>query len=104
MNKEIEKTKQKVIRIIHALIPQADIYLFGSRATGQEHERSDFDIALDTGEAIDRLDVGEISDMLNASNIPYKFDIVDIHAIGQELRENILKERILWAKKKSSIK
>lgn len=92
--------KEKIINVIHALIPQADIYLFGSRATEQHHAKSDFDIALDAGQPLNRLDVGEIRDMLNASNIPYQFDIVDFHNVGQDLKNDIIKEGILWAKKK----
>ncbi len=99
-----DKIKEKIINVIHALIPQADIYLFGSRATEQHHAKSDFDIALDAGKPLDRLDVGEVKDMLNASNIPYRFDIVDFHTVGQDLKNDILKEGILWAKKKRSKK
>ena len=95
-----EKVKTKIIRIIQALIPDADIYLFGSRATGQHRERSDIDIALDAGKPLDPVDVGEIRDMLAASNIPYSFDVVDIHTVAQELKENILSEGIVWFKRK----
>ncbi len=99
-----EKIKEKIINVIHALIPQADIYLFGSRATGQHHARSDYDIALDANTKIDRLDIGEVRDMLNASNMPYSFDIIDFHNIGEDLKKDIERKGILWAKKKSSIK
>lgn len=95
-----EKVKTKIIRIIQAITPDADIYLFGSRATGQHRERSDIDIALDAGEPIDPMDVGEVKDLLEASNIPYSFDVVDMHAVGQELKENILSERVVWLKRK----
>jgi predicted nucleotidyltransferase len=95
-----KKIKEKIINVIHALIPHVDIYLFGSRATGQHHARSDKDIALDGGKQLDRLDVGEIRDMLNASNMPYNFDIVDFHNIGNDLKKEIENEGILWAKKK----
>ena len=95
-----EKIKIKIIRVINALVPDADIYLFGSRATGQHHERSDIDIALDAGKRLERLDVGEVRDMLNASNMPYSFDIVDLHNINEDLKKDILSEGVLWFKKK----
>lgn len=95
-----EKTKNKVIRVIQALIPEVDIYLFGSRATGQHHDRSDIDIALDGGKPLDRLEVGEVRDMLTASNIPYSFDIVDLHNVGEDLKNDILNQGVLWSKRK----
>jgi predicted nucleotidyltransferase len=95
-----EQTKLKIINVIQALIPQADIYLFGSRATGQNRPYSDIDIALDAGHPLDRLDVGEVRDMLNASNMPYSFDIVDLQNIGVDFKNNIIAERVLWAKRK----
>jgi type I restriction enzyme S subunit len=96
-----EKTKEKIIRVIQALIPEVDIYLFGSRATGQYRPHSDIDIALDAGEPLDRLDVGEVQDMLNASNIPYSFDIVDLHNVGEDLKNDIREQGVLWSKKNS---
>ena len=95
-----DKIKNKIIRVIHALVPEADIYLFGSRATGQHHDRSDIDIALDAGKPLDRLDVGEVRDMLSASNIPYSFDIVDLHNVGEDLKKDIYTQGILWFKTK----
>ncbi|QQR49265.1 nucleotidyltransferase domain-containing protein [bacterium] len=99
--KELDiKTKEKIINIVHALIADADIYLFGSRATGQHHAHSDIDLALDAGKKLDRLVVGEVKDLLSASNIPYKFDVVDVHNVGDDLKRDIMKEGVLWAKRK----
>jgi predicted nucleotidyltransferase len=91
-----EEIKIKIIRVIHALIPEANIYLFGSRATEQHHPRSDIDIALDAATRIETLRLGEVRDMLDASNIPYAFDIVDLQAVGAELKNKILQEGVLW--------
>jgi predicted nucleotidyltransferase len=88
--------KQKIIGIVKVLVPKVKIYLYGSRARGTHNERSDIDIALDRGEKIPRIDVGEVRDMLNASNIIYKIDVVDLNSISPEMREVILKEGLLW--------
>lgn len=93
-----EEIKTKITRIIHALIPEANIYLFGSRASGKHSAHSDIDIALDTGKPLDPIAVLEVHDMLNASNIPYSFDIVDVQSIGQELKQKIYNEGIIWLK------
>lgn len=92
-----EKTKQKIIGVIKAVLPNAQIYLFGSFATGLARLGSDIDIALDTGNKIKILDLAEIKDMLNASNIPQKFDVIDLNHINDEFKKQITKEMILWS-------
>ena len=88
--------KTKIIRVIEALMPSVKIYLFGSRAAGKHQERSDIDIALDAGKELALVDVGEIKNMLNESNIPYQIDIVDIHAVSPQMKANILTKGIPW--------
>jgi len=92
-----ERNKQKIIGLITVLLPNAKIYLFGSRARGDHAERSDIDLALDTGEKIERSLVGEIKDVLAATNIINSMDVVDLNgAISPMMREAILKEGVLW--------
>lgn len=91
-----EKTKKKIIAIISALIPDARIYLFGSRARGTNSERADIDIALDAGMPLRIVDVDELKSMLCESNIPYQIDIVDFHRMSELMRNQVLKERIIW--------
>ncbi len=91
-----EKIKRKIIAIIRAVLPNVKIYLFGFRATGHFRERSDIDIALDDRKKLDRLDVMEIKDMLEASNIMLHFDILDLYAVDATMKEKILKQGILW--------
>jgi len=95
MSLELEY-KNKIISLILALQPNAKIYLYGSRARNEERLGSDIDIALDAKEKIPLAQLGEIRDILQASNIPYKFDVVDLNAISNALRTVILKEGVLW--------
>jgi uncharacterized protein len=90
--------KKKIVAVLSALFPNATIYLFGSRARGTHYERSDIDIALDTGIRLEQVDVGEARDMLNESNIPYKIDVVDVRGVHESMRKNILEEGIVWRK------
>src|SRR5438105_2602391 len=91
-----ERTKHIIIGVLSTLFPNAKIYLFGSRARGDYSHSSDIDIAIDAGEELRRANVGEARDMLNESNIPHKIDVVDLHGISEEMRQNILKESLLW--------
>ena len=91
-----EKTKQKIIAVISALIPEARIYLFGSRARGTNAQYADIDIALDAGKELLLIDVDEVKSMLNESNIKYKIDVVDIYQVSDLMRKEILREKVIW--------
>lgn len=93
-----EKTKQKIVALISALIPKAKIYLFGSRVRGKHSQWSDIDLAIDTGEKVSHLIVGEVIGVLAGSDIPYKIEVVDFHSVSKEMQQSILDERILWKK------
>lgn len=91
-----EKIKQKIIGIISVLIPDAHIYLFGSRARGTNTERADIDLALDAGKPLPRRDVDEVKSMLRESNIIYLIDVVDLYQVSDAMRDSILREKIVW--------
>lgn len=96
MNALDDKTKQKIIAIISALMPTVKIYLFGSRARGTNNARSDIDIALDAGKLLSTVDVDEIKSMLRESNIMYLIDVVDLYQVSDAMRNEILKEKVIW--------
>lgn len=88
--------QQKIIHLIIALHPEVKIYLFGSQATGTQVHGSDIDIALDAGKPMNRAEVGEVREILNATDIPYKIDVVDFHNVPEAMQKMILKEGIVW--------
>ena len=96
MKKLDEKTQKKIVAIVSALIPQAKIYLFGSRARGTNSEWADIDIALDAGTLLEGTDVYELSCMLKESFIKYDIDVVDLYQVSDLMRHQILKDKIIW--------
>jgi len=91
-----ERTKHIIIGVISTLFPDAKVYLFGSRARGDYKHGSDIDIAIDTGKKEERVSVGEARNMINESNSIFTTQVVDLHNIPEKMRENILKDGILW--------
>lgn len=91
-----EKTKHKIIAVISALMPDVKIYLFGSRARGTNGPFADIDIALDGGKKLPIEDVDEIKTMFRESNIAYNIDIVDLHWMTDLMRNEILREKVIW--------
>jgi len=91
-----EQIKDKIIALISALLPEAKIYLFGSRARGTHGRRSDIDIAVDTGQKLPIAVVDEIKSVLEATNMMYTVDVLDFNSVRAEMRQSILEERIIW--------
>jgi predicted nucleotidyltransferase len=93
------ETKTKIINICKAIIPDAAIWLYGSRARADFSENSDIDLALEADRPISFFEISELKDTLRATNLSYSFDIVDINSIKDNNFENMIKkERILWKK------
>lgn len=89
--------RAKIIRLIKAVFPEAEIYLYGSRARGTYHHGSDVDIALG-GKGLTRYNAGEVKAVLEGSRVPYVFDVVALDAMGDEFGKIIKDEMVLWSK------
>ena len=72
------------------------IILFGSRARGNFRSNSDIDLALDAGRKLELEELGQIQNLIEALNIPQMVDIADMHRVPSTLKENILREGIVW--------
>jgi len=73
---------------------EVEVYLFGSRARGDNTPFSDVDIAVHS-----ESDIGEkltlLRELLEESNFPFKVDIVDLKS-APYLKEIVAKEGIRW--------
>jgi predicted nucleotidyltransferase len=92
----VEKYKDQLIALIRQHVPRGRIYLFGSRATGKAQSGSDIDIALDAGTCIPRDNILALLTALDETIIPVHIDIIDMHMVGNEMKESIVREGILW--------
>lgn len=70
------------------------VYLFGSRARGDNTGFSDIDIGIVSDEEISR-DIVILREILEESSIPYKVDIVDLSK-NRDLIDVVLKEGKRW--------
>jgi predicted nucleotidyltransferase len=84
---------------VHAqrLLPDARVWLFGSRATGQGQRRSDFDLAVQPGEKTPESALWDFENAVKADpEIIYPVDIVDLRMAPSALREKIQREGVVW--------
>lgn len=92
-----QEDKNKIIRIIRAFVPDAKVYLFGSRARGDFNNSSDIDLAIDTGTELPRHQIGELNSVFIETRIPHSIDVLDLNgAISKEMKKSIQTEGILW--------
>lgn len=92
----IEQDQQRILEIITKYLPKAQIYLFGSRARKDNTPQSDIDIAIDNKIKIDFYTLSNIKEEIEESTIPFTVDVVDLNNISKELKDQILKDKILW--------
>jgi len=88
--------KDSIIKIITAFYPDAKIYLFGSYSRGTEKRSSDIDVAIDVGKRLNLHERQFLWNLLDALPTLQKIDLVDMHAIPDNMRESILKNGIPW--------
>jgi predicted nucleotidyltransferase len=91
-----EHYKEAILRALEYHFPGSKVYLFGSRARGDQRSGSDIDIAIDTGNRTDLRELNRARITLENLPIPLNIDLVDLQAIPKELRDTIAEEGILW--------
>jgi uncharacterized protein len=75
----------------------AQVYLFGSWATGRNRRTSDIDIAILPSEPLPEDMLSGIREALEESLVIYPVDVVDLSQVSQQFRDRILKEGVRWS-------
>ncbi len=76
---------------------RCEVYLFGSRASGEHSEASDFDIIVFSPDDVTR-ELSLIRERLEMSNIPFLVDLVDGSRTSPEFSTQAReKGRLLWS-------
>ena len=92
----LARYQDQMIEVFSRAVPakKFEVFLFGSRARGEEEEGSDADLAI-AGEQIDRCDLSLIREQWEYSTIPMMLDLVDLKDINSALYEQVEKEKVL---------
>ena len=78
-------------------LPNARVWLFGSRATGAALRRSDFDLAVQPGSGTPDTDLIDFEASVREDfEIIYPVDVVDLRRAPESLKQSIEKDGILW--------
>lgn len=80
-------------RIVHEIlrrrVPRAEVWIFGSRCRGTAKPHSDLDLAILAGAPLDGMLLAEIEEDFSESELPFRVDVVDWSAAGEEFQEMI---------------
>lgn len=69
---------------VKKFLPEAKIFIFGSRAKKTNHKFSDIDIAIQSSEINSEI-LAQVKFELEESDLPYKVDIVDYNELDQKI-------------------
>ena len=90
-----ENDRRLVLGILAAHLPRGGrVWLFGSRATGRARPFSDLDLAIDAGRPLTLDETAVLREAFSDSDLPYRVDLVDWHAIDAGFRQLIASERL----------
>jgi hypothetical protein len=97
-DKQREQTLAAVRAIVLAALGghDADVYLFGSWARGNDRRSSDIDVAVDPHAPLPPTVVAAMRDALEESTIPYRVEIVNLAEAGPAFRARVLQEGQRW--------
>lgn len=88
--------KDEILRALEYHFPGAKIILFGSRAKSAHKEGADVDIAVDARQPILLRELGRARNTLENLFIPLMIDVVDLNNTSERLKQEILKNGVIW--------
>ncbi len=81
----------------------ADIFLFGSRAAGTAHEKSDYDVGYYAEDGLTANALSDLKEKLEEFPIPARVDLVDFAVLAPEFIKIAVKGGVeIWKQKKKS--
>jgi len=90
--------------ILNAFInTDADIFLFGSRATGMAHEKSDYDVGYYAEDGLSVYILAELQETLEEFPIPARVDLVDFAVLSPKFIRIAMKGGVgIWKQKRKN--
>ena len=85
-----QKYLKELKKIFQQIIPDAQVWAYGSRVDGTAHDGSDLDIAVvGTG------DITKLKTAIQESNIPFLVDVVKFENLPESFQKEILKKYVV---------
>jgi predicted nucleotidyltransferase len=78
--------------ILERRLPDREVWVFGSRATGRARKYSDLDLAILGETPLSLASLATVADEFDESDLPFKVDVVDWALISPAFREIIRRD------------
>ena len=90
----LENLKDLVLRALEG--ENIKIFLFGSRARGDNYTGSDVDVGLLPVGNLNRKKIMELRFKIENSNIPYKVEFINFNEVSEDFKVEAMKKVIIW--------
>lgn len=93
-NKYLSQLKKIVLNELKD--EKVKVFIFGSRARGDNYTASDVDIGYVSYGKLDEKKITMLKYKLENSNIPYKVEIVNFNEVSKDFKKEALKDIEIW--------
>ncbi len=90
-----DRQREEILNYCRVFVPEAKIFVFGSRATGRATERSDLDLALQAPRALPLEKIYQLKNVFSNSDLPFRVDVVDLNAVTADFAAAIRNQAVL---------
>jgi len=91
----LDEAQRRKVRIIVANANvDARVFVFGSRATGAARPFSDLDLLIEAGAALTWQQRAALRDAFEASDLPFRVDVVTVDELADGFRARVMQERV----------
>lgn len=95
-NEQVSFIREHVVSSLHKL--GAEVFVFGSRATGKCSKFSDLDLLVRCSDNLSTIkkEISKISEFLEESSFPFKVDLVIESELAEADRESVLASALIF--------
>ena len=83
-----------VAGIVRGTLADAEVYAFGSRATGRARPYSDLDLLVVRAQALSLAERAALRDQFERSTLPFRVDIVEAAGLSDAMAARVARERV----------
>lgn len=92
---QLSSVQRSAVRdIVNQAVPKAEVFVFGSRATGRARAFSDLDLLFVTPARLSLQQRAELADGFEASDLPFCVDVVEADGLESDMQLRIINECI----------
>jgi uncharacterized protein len=94
-----ERYRQELLELLQAFVPEAEVWAYGSRISGQSHATSDLDLVLRNPQDLNKsffFDLIKLEDAIRESSLPILVDVLDWARIPQAFRDEINRAHVVF--------